>query len=310
MNTQFLFDPVWKSRYVQMLVSCGVDKEAAVILARSLWLIEDVTTNDVCNLTPDQATNARITIKETYPDHYEAVMSRLNDYIEWRKLFEPYMGQPLQREEILNSKEMREIVDVPLTPDDLEAIIVTALGEKTINIAAPCLCLAWMGYETSDMAQLKESDVDFDAHMIRNIRVPDPLWRVLYRYYNTDSEKVPNKGSGRWIYKIHGEWLIKSTDSRLKTTTCKVDPKKITVSITNASKKYRQIAGRSRQITVRSTKVAGMLYRLYEPWDAFTDEQCIEALRFKKRTYDTYHMQSWKQKFTAYCLLRETREAT
>lgn len=309
MNTQ-LFESCWKSRYMQMLVSCGIDREDAVILERSFCLIEDITKNDVCKLTPDQAANARTTIQETYPDQYETITARLNDYIKWRKLFAPYMEQPLQREEILSSKEMGEISDAPLTPDDLENMIVTALGKHTINIAAPCLCLAWMGYETPEMAQLKTSDVDFNHHTVCGTLVPDPLWRILKRYHDTDSEKVSNKGSGRWIYKIHGEWFIKSTDSKFKTKTCQVDPQKIAVSITNAAKKYRQATGKSCQITVRSTKVVGMLYRLYEPWDTFTDEKCIEALRFKSRAYETYHMQGWRKQFTAYCLLREMRKAT
>lgn len=310
MDAHFIFEPFWKSRYVQMLISCGIDRVDALILTRSICLVEDVIRNDVCNLTPEQAAIAHTTIKETYPLQYETIMSRLSDYMGWRKLFEPYLEQPLQREEILNSKEMKEITDAPLTPDDLEAIIVTALGDSTINIAAPCLCLAWMGYETPDMAQLKESDVDFDKHTVRGTYVPDPLWRVFKRYHDTDSERVPNRGSGRLIYKLPGEWLIKSTDSFKTTTECQIDPQKITMSVTNAAKKYRQMAGQNRQITVHLTQVAGMLYRLYEPWDVFTDEQFVEALRFKGRTYDTYQMQSWRKKFTAYCLLREMRKAT
>lgn len=310
MKEQFIFEPFWKSRYVQMLISCGIDRVDALTLVRSLNIVEDVVKNDVCNLTPEQASVARATIKETYPVQYDAIMSRLSDYIEWRKLFEPYVEQPLQRDEVLNSKEMKEIVDAPLSPDELETIIVTALGDKTINIAAPCLCLAWMGYETPDMANLKESDVDFDNHTLRGIRLPDPLWRVIKRYHDTNSEIVPNRGSGRRIYKLPGEWLIKSTDSFKSTTECKVDHRKLTMSVANVAKKYRQLAGRDRQITVHLTQVAGMLYRLYEPWGTFEDEQFADALRFKRRSYETYQMQKWKKKFTAYCLLREMREAT
>lgn len=273
-------------------------------------MVEDVTENDVCNLTSEQASIARTAIKETYPVQYDSIMSRLSDYIEWRKLFSPYTNHPLQRDEILNSQEMKEIADAPLTPDDLETMIVTALGENTINIAAPCLCLAWLGYDTPDMAQLKESDVDYDQHTVCGASIPDPLWRVISKYHYTDSEKLPNRGSGRWIYKLPGEWFIKSTDSFKPTTECQVDPRKITMSVTNVARKYKQISGRDRQITVHLTQVAGMLYRLYEPWDVFTDEQFVEALRFKGRAYDTYHMQSWRKKFTAYCLLRETKKTT
>lgn len=293
-----------------MLISCGIDRVDALTLVRSMRMIEDITKKDICDFTPEQASVARATIKETYPVQYDTIMSHLSDYMRWRKLFEPYVEQPLQRDEILNSKEMKEIIDAPLTPDDLESIIVTALGDKTINIAAPCLCLAWVGYETPDMTKLKESDVDFDKHTVCGVCIPDSLWRVINRYYNTDSEKVPNRGSGRWIYKLPGDWLIKSTDNFKTTTECQINPQKITMSVANAAKKYRQMAGRDRQITVHLTQVAGMLYRLYEPWETFDDERFVEALRFKRRTYGSYKMQSWRKKFTAYCLLREAREAT
>ena len=66
MDAQFIFEPIWKSRYVQMLISCGIDKTDALTLARSMYLVEDVTKNDVCNLTPEQAAIARTTNKETY----------------------------------------------------------------------------------------------------------------------------------------------------------------------------------------------------------------------------------------------------
>lgn len=310
MELQFIFDPFWKSRYLQMLISCGIDATEALTLAKSIRVIENIVQSDICNLTHEQAVIAHSAIKETYPNQYDRIMSSLSDYMGWRKIFAPYMEQPLRREEILNSKEMQEIIDAPLTPDDLEAIVVSALGDKTINVAAPCLCLAWIGYETPDMVKLKESDVDFDKHTLCGSYVPDPLWRVLKRYHDTDSELVPNRGTGRRIYKIPGEWLIKSTDSFKATTECKVDPRKLTTSVANISKKYKQTAGRNRQITVHLTQIAGMLYRLYEPWESFEDEKFVKALRFKRRTYDTYQMQSWKKTFTAYCLLREMREAT
>lgn len=310
MGLRFMFDPFWKSRYVQMLGSCGIDATEVLTLAKCIRMIENLVQTDICDLTHEQAAVAHANIKKTYPDQYDYIMQRLSDYMGWRKLFTPYKEQHLQREEILNSKEMREIVDAPLTPSDLESMIVTALGDKTINIAAPCLCLAWMGYETPDMTKLKESDIDFEQHTLCGVHVPDPLWRVIKRYNDTDAEKVPNRGSGRWIYKLPGEWLIKSTDSFKTTTECQIDPQKITMSVTNAAKKYRQMVGRNRQITVHLTQVAGMLYRIYEPWKTFDDEQFIEALRFKRRAYDTYQMQSWRKKFTAYCLLREMRKAT
>lgn len=310
MYSKIIFDPFWKIRYVQMLISCGIDSTDAFKLIRSMGIIEATAKSDICGLTQEQASIANAKIKEFDSVQYETIMSRLNDYVGWRKLFEPYIEQPLQREEILNSKELKEIQDAPLTPNDLKVIITKALGENTINIAAPCLCLAWMGFETPDMARLKESDVDFDKHTVCGVYVPDPLWSVLKRYHDTDSEKVPNRGSGRWIYKIPGEWFIKSTDSFKTTTECQIEPQKITMSVTNVAKKYRQIAGRNRKITVHLTQEAGMLYRLYEPWDDFTDERFVEALRYKHRAYDTYHMQSWRKKFTAYCLLREMRKAT
>lgn len=310
MEIQFIFDPFWKTRYVQMLVSCGIEKEDAITLVRSFRLVEDVTKNDVCNLTQEQAAIAGATIKKTYPAQYETIMSHLYDYIGWRKIFEPYMEQPLQRDELFNSKEMQEILDAPLTPGELESIIVTALGDKTINIAAPCLCLAWMGYKTPDMARLKESDIDFDKHALCGTHVPDPLWRVLKKYCDTDSEVIPNRGSGRQIYKLSGEWLIKSTDCFSATTEHQVDPRKLTVSVSNVARKYEQMTGVKRKIAIHLTQIAGMLYHLYEPWETFEDEQFLDALRFKRRTYDTYQMQGWKKTFTAYCLLRETRKAT
>lgn len=310
MYGQLIFEPFWKSRYVQMLISCGIDSVEAFRLIRSMGLIEANTKSDVCALTQEQASIARVTVKEAFPEQYEVIMSRLSDYVEWRKLFEPYMEQPLRRDEILNSKEMSEIVDAPLTPEDLESIIVATLGDKTINIAAPCLCLAWMEYETPDMAELKENDVNFDKHTLCGVHVPDPLWRVLKRYHDTDSEIVPNRWSGRRIYKLPGEWLIKSTDSVKMTAESKVDPRKLTMSVANVARRYRQVAGRDRRITVHLTQIAGMLYRLYNPWETFEDEQFVDVLRFKGRTYDTYQMQSWKRTFTAYCLLREMRKAT
>lgn len=310
MDIQFVFETAWKKRYVQMLISCGVDKSDIWTLVRSMGMIEDIIKNDVCMLTPEQAVIAHTAVKKTYPSQYESIMKRLSDYMGWRKMFGPYAEQPLLREEILNSKEMQEIKDVPLTPDDLETIITTALGDRTINIAAPCLCLAWVGCDTPEMARLKESDVDFDKHMLYGTHIPDPLWRVLQKYHETDSEIIPNRGSGRWIYKIPSEWFIKSTDNFKATTAGEIATKNITASITNMAKRYRTLTGENRNITVHLTQVAGMLYRLYEPWDAFTDEQFVESLRFKRRSYDTYQMQNWRKKFTAYCFLRETKEAT
>lgn len=309
MYGQLMFDSTWKIRYTQMLVSCGMDSADVFMLIRGMALAESLTQNDVCTLTENQSAIVRAAIQETYPDQYDTIMANLGEYIAWRKFFSPYESQPLKREELLNSKEMEEIIDAPLTPEDLEKIIVVAFGEKTINIAAPGLCLAWMGYETPDMVLLKGSDFDFEKHMLHGINVPEQLWRVLERYHNTNEEKVPNKGTGRWIYKIPGEWFIRSTTSK-GGTKCQVDPAKMVTSIAHTSEKYQQVTGKGRKITVRLTQTAGMLYRLYKPWETFTDEQFVDALRFKRRSYDTYQMQRWKKKFTAYCLLREMREAT
>lgn len=307
MYGQIAFEPSWKSRYMQMLISCGVDREEAFKLLRCIGLIEASTQNDVCILTQEQASVALTKIKEIDSSWYESSIPRLSDYIEWRRLFEPYGEHPLQKNEILNSKEMKEIKDAPLTPEELESIILTALGNQTINIAAPCLCLAWMGYEAPDMVQLKEKDVDFSRQTLRGVHVPDPLWRVFKRYHETDSERIFNNTGMRLVYKLPGDWLIKSTDSKKTTAECQVDAIKIVTSVRNVSKKYRQVVGVDRKITVRLTQTAGMLYRLYEPWDDLTDEQFVNALRFRGRSYDTYQMQSWRKKITAYCFLREEK---
>ncbi len=310
MDAQFIFEPSWKNRYVQMMISCGIGQTDALILVRILSLIEDTAQNDICSLTQEQAAIARAVISEAYPDQREKITFYINDYVGWRKLFEPYTDQGLRRAEIGGSKEMDAIKDAPLTPEDLEYIIVTALGENTVNVAAPCLCFAWMGYDALEMGQLKEKDFDFDQHTVRGVHIPTPLWRVLKRYHDTDSEEVPNNLGARRIYKIPGEWFIKSTDSRKTTAECQVNRNKAATAVSTVAGKYRQMTGKKRKISLYLTREMGMLYNLYEPWDRFTDEKFVEALRFEKRTYVSYQMQSWRKKFTAYCLLREAGKAT
>ncbi len=310
MDAQWIFEPVWKKRYIQMMISCGVGQTDALLLKRGLCLIEDMAKVDICELTQEQATAANAMLRDAYPDQHTKIFHYVSDYIGWRRLFAPYVDQTLQRAEISNSKEMKAIQDIPLSPEDLEHIIVTAFWANTINVAIPCLCLAWMGYEVPDMVQLKTSEVDFDTHMVRGVHIPLPLWRVLKQYHETEFDEVPNKGGMREIYKIPGEWFIKSTDSRKTTTECQVDPRKAAVAISGAARKYRQMTGRDRKITLHLTQEAGLLYRLYEPWGNLTDEKFVEALRFKGRTYVSYQMQSWRKKFTAYCLLREKEETT
>ncbi len=305
MRINFQFgDAAWKARYLQMLISCGVEKEDIAILLDSFLMIEDIAQKDICLATAAEAIEGLTRLSQVYPEYQKKMSSYLNDYIAWRKMFTPYCSESLQRAEIENSEEMIKIKDVPTNPEELELIITQTLGEATINLAAPCLCLAWLGYEVPDMTTLKETDLDVENGKLCGAPVPSALLRVLERYRTTDAEQTMRGRGESWMYKAPGQWLVRPTE-RAKAGGGASVPYQITMAVSGMAKKYRKITGSNRIVSLQLAKQAGMLYRIYVPWDEFTDENFVKALRFQKRAYDSYQMQGWRRTFTAYCLLKE-----